>query len=169
MKKILIKAAFTLFLIITMPLPVQANSGTGSAPVPRPNAPVIETRYRFVDGSLYSRKYDTTNNIWYGNWKCTEDAATQNGVNLTFKKLKRLPGNKVKLVWTRSDYVDGYEIYRKGLKQFKKIKTVIPERGYCRNRNLKYGVTYIYKIRAYKIIDGEIYYSKFSSKKRILL
>ena len=55
------------------------------------------------------------------------------------------------------------------MQKYKKIKT-IKKTGietYVDKEGLKKGKTYVYKIRAYKKVNGKTYYSTFSSEKSI--
>ena len=97
----------------------------------------------------------------------TSDGA-QKSCKVTVKPRKstiRVSGcnyDRIRLNWTKSSYATGYTLYRreKGSSTYHKIATI-------KNRNtLSYtdkkavnGKTYVYKVRAYKKVDGKNYYS----------
>lgn len=76
-------------------------------------------------------------------------------------------GNKVKLTWTQVSSADGYEIYRSATGRydgFKKIKTVTGEGvSSDTDKNITGGVTYYYKVIAYKNSSGGKTYSDYSA------
>ncbi|MBC6681023.1 S8 family serine peptidase [Zhenpiania hominis] len=74
----------------------------------------------------------------------------------------------VVLKWkkTQAGKISGYKIYRKtDNRKWHLIKTVSPKQKYYRNRGLKRGVRYSYKIRSYKKVKGKIVYSNYSKVK----
>lgn len=74
------------------------------------------------------------------------------------------------ITWKYDTSVDGYQIYRstKKNKNFKKIKT-LSSRYYnsYQNKKLKKRKTYYYKVRAYKIVNGNKFYGEFSKVKKV--
>ncbi len=86
-------------------------------------------------------------------------------------KVAKAKSKQVSLKWKKVSDATGYEIYRAQGKngKYKKIKT-IKKTGietYVDKEGLKKGKTYVYKIRAYKKVNGKTYYSTFSSEKSI--
>lgn len=70
--------------------------------------------------------------------------------------------NKVKISWQPVNELDGYAVYRATSKTGKyTIKKVTEGTSYI--NSVKSGKTYYYKVRGYKIIDGEKVYTKYSS------
>ena len=61
--------------------------------------------------------------------------------------------------------VDGYQVYKstKAQKGYKKAITT-KKTSFKNTKNLKKGVRYFYKVRAYKVVDGKTYYSDWSNK-----
>lgn len=69
---------------------------------------------------------------------------------------------KLKLVWKTVSGVDGYVIYRDGLK----IKTIKGSSiSSYTNSSLRNGTRYDYEIRTYKKVNGKVYYSNYSDIK----
>lgn len=91
----------------------------------------------------------------------------------TFKatsKKTKLNGKKaVKITWTLPDgvTVDGFEVYR-GTKRNSGYGTTpyftTTKTSYTNNKALKAGKMYYYKVRGYKMINGEKVYTEWSSK-----
>lgn len=76
----------------------------------------------------------------------------------------------VTLKWAASENVTGYQIYRLNTKtkKYEKIATINgADKITYKNKSLKKGTTYRYKIRAYKTYNGTTYYGGFSSVSRI--
>lgn len=76
----------------------------------------------------------------------------------------------VTLKWAASENVTGYQIYRLNTKtkKYEKIATINgADKITYKNKSLKKGKTYRYKIRAYKTYNGTTYYGGFSSVSRI--
>ena len=72
----------------------------------------------------------------------------------------------IKLSWKKVAKAQKYEIYRKksgGDGDYKLVKTT-KTLSYT-DKSAKYGVTYLYKIRARAVSDGKIYRSAYSAKK----
>lgn len=85
-------------------------------------------------------------------------ASSSQGVN---KKGKRY----IKIKWTKKGAaVTGYQVYRSFKKKsgFKKFYTT-KEKYYYNTKALKKGKRHYYKVRAYTVIDGKKYYSKWSN------
>lgn len=75
--------------------------------------------------------------------------------------------NRVKLTWSKAAKADGYTVYRYNSKS-KKYKPVkhTTARSYV-GKNLKTGKTYAYKVRAYRLVNGQKVYGSYSAKKSI--
>lgn len=70
--------------------------------------------------------------------------------------------NKVKVTWELSEKLDGYAVYRAASKSGKyALKKTTTGTSYI--GSVAYGKTYYYKVRGYKVIDGEKVYTKYSS------
>lgn len=80
----------------------------------------------------------------------------------------KLKKKTIALKWTKVTGAGGYEIYRATKKsgKYKKIKTISKGTTVTyTNKKLKKKKTYYYKVRAYRIVAGTKYYSKFSAVK----
>ena len=76
----------------------------------------------------------------------------------------------VKVSWKKISGANGYEVYRKtnSSSQYKKIKTVTSGNTLSyTNKKLTKNSKYYYKVRAYKIVNGQKIYSSYSSVKQI--
>lgn len=74
--------------------------------------------------------------------------------------------NKVKLTWSGVDGATGYRIYRSTNKTsgFTKIKSITSNSKVTyTNSGISCGTTYYYKVRAYRLIDGNYYFGAYSS------
>lgn len=74
--------------------------------------------------------------------------------------------NKVKLTWSGVDGATGYRIYRSTSKTsgFTKIKSITSNSKVTyTNSGLSCGTTYYYKVRAYRLIDGNYYFGAYSA------
>lgn len=73
--------------------------------------------------------------------------------------------NKVKLTWSGVDGATGYRIYRSTSKTsgFTKIKSITSNSKVTyTNSGVSCGTTYYYKVRAYRLIDGNYYFGEYS-------
>ena len=73
--------------------------------------------------------------------------------------------NKVTLTWSGVDGATGYRIYRSTSKTsgFKKIKSITKSSKVTyTNSNVSCGTTYYYKVRAYRLVDGNYYFGAYS-------
>lgn len=85
-------------------------------------------------------------------------------------KVKNIKKKKARITWKKVRNVNGYEIYRSTKKsgKYKKIKTI--KKGSTTsytNSKLKNRRQYYYKIRAYKVVNGQKYYSTFTGAKGV--
>lgn len=78
---------------------------------------------------------------------------------------------KVKILWKKDSTVSGYTIYRSTSKNgtFKKIGTASDTATGYVNGGLKPGKNYYYRVRCYKLMEGQKINSAFSEKKKIYL
>lgn len=74
---------------------------------------------------------------------------------------------KVMMSWKQTDGAVGYAVYKSATKDggYKYIKTV--KKNSCVCGNLKSGSSAYYKVRAYKIVNGEKIYSEYSTAKKM--
>lgn len=73
--------------------------------------------------------------------------------------------NKVKLTWSGVDGATGYRIYRSTSKTsgFTKIKSITSNSKVTyTNSGISCGTQYYYKVRAYRLIDGNYYFGEYS-------
>ncbi len=85
------------------------------------------------------------------------------------KSLKK-SGSKVTLKWKKVNGAVGYVIYMKtNKKSYKKVKTITKAKTVKYTKKLKRGNTYSFKIRAYKLDDGDKVYGAYSKVKKIKL
>ncbi len=73
--------------------------------------------------------------------------------------------NKVKISWNGADGASGYRIYRSTSPTgtFTKIKSITSSSKVTyTNTGLSCGTTYYYKVRAYRLIDGNYYFGAYS-------
>ena len=95
-------------------------------------------------------------------------AIADNGFKAKSAKQTKLNGKKaLKISWTKVKGADGYEVFRStkknsgyGTKPYFSTKKTT----YTNNKNLKAGKTYYYKVRAYKLVEGQKVYSDWSLK-----
>lgn len=88
---------------------------------------------------------------------------TANAVNVNAPvSLKAAAKTKtsINLTWTKVNSVNGYQIYRKSGKSFKKIG--IAKTASFISKKLKKDIVYTFKVRAYKKSGSKTYYSKFT-------
>lgn len=112
------------------------------------------------------KKFEGTN--YYGSFSNVKSQVTKPD---KVQKLKAsTKASAVTLKWAASENVTGYQIYRLNTKtkKYEKIATINgADKITYKNKSLKKGKTYRYKIRAYKKYNGTTYYGGFSSVSRI--
>lgn len=112
------------------------------------------------------KKFEGTN--YYGSFSNVKSQVTKPD---KVQKLKAsTKASAVTLKWAASENVTGYQIYRLNTKtkKYEKIATINgADKITYKNKSLKKGKTYRYKIRAYKKYNGTTYYGDFSSVSRI--
>lgn len=95
--------------------------------------------------------------------KNTPDAAT-------LKSVKKTGQSKTKLTWKKVNNCTGYEIYR-SKKQSSGYTRIATVKGKAKTSyttaKVKKGVTYYYKVRAYKKVGNQTYYGADSGVKRL--
>ena len=74
----------------------------------------------------------------------------------------------ISMVWSTNTNADGYVVYRADVKNgtYKKVGTVTD--NYFRENGLEAGSKYYYKVRAYKVVNGEKVYGSYSTAKRMI-
>ena len=84
-------------------------------------------------------------------------------------KAKNIRKRKVKIVWSKVEGADGYEVYIKapGKKTFKKRATKSARVKSITHSGLRKGKKYSYKVRAYTIVNGKKVYGAFSKVRKI--
>ena len=75
----------------------------------------------------------------------------------------QLDGSKAVLTWKKRAKDTGYKVYRKSGKKYKKIATVLSNRGWYIDYNRGYNKSYSYKIKAYKSVNKVDYNSAYSN------
>lgn len=112
------------------------------------------------------KNFEGTN--YYGSFSNVKSQVTKPD---KVQKLKAsTKASAVTLKWAASENVTGYQIYRLNTKtkKYEKIATINgADKIAYKNKSLKKGKTYRYKIRAYKKYNGTTYYGGFSSVSRI--
>lgn len=79
-------------------------------------------------------------------------------------------GKTVKLKWYPCEKAQGYQIYRKDSRKWKKIKTIKKGKTYTyTDKKVKKGKTYQYKVRAYSKVGGKTCYSSFAKVQKVSL
>lgn len=83
-------------------------------------------------------------------------------------KVKAKKGKKIKITWGKVANADGYIVYVKypGTKKYVKATSRNANVKSVTHRGLSKRKVYKYKVRAYKIVGGQIYYSPFSKVKK---
>lgn len=147
MKKKLIVALISAALVVMSIMPVSAagleNQGEN-------NADAVTT----VENSVENGENTTE----------TAEISADEVKNIKIKATaKGIAYNKVKVSWPVAEGVDGYAVYRATSKSGKyTLKKSTTKTEYV-NSGVKYNKTYYYKVRGYKVIDGEKVYTKYSS------
>lgn len=118
-------------------------------------------------GSYYIKQWDIYED--YESVRFTTMVYAELSGSPTFSKLQKSSRTSAKLTWKKMSGVDGYEIYRSTSKNgnYKKIKTVSAGKKSYKNSGLKTKRSYYYKVRAYKRVNGRVFYSSFSPKKKV--
>lgn len=82
-------------------------------------------------------------------------------------KVKNVKKKTAKLSWNKAANAEGYEVYRsvKKKKGFKRVASV--SGNSFKNKKLKKGKTYYYKVRSFNTVNGKKVYSKFSAVKKV--
>ena len=73
--------------------------------------------------------------------------------------------NQISLTWSKADGVSGYQIYRRTSDgEYQKVKTVSWSDTAWTDTKVHPGITYIYKIRAYSMVNGTAKYSDYTAE-----
>ena len=101
---------------------------------------------------------------------CTVNVTNQPVTKPDKVKIKsaKKKGKKAVVKWKKISDAAGYVIYMKtGSGKFKKVKTIKKAKTVKYSKKLKSGKTYKFKIRAYKLDNGEKVYGKYSKVKKV--
>lgn len=82
-------------------------------------------------------------------------------------KLKNVKGKKLKISFKKVKNADGYEIQYSTSKKFKKAKTLQTTKKSYTVKKLKKKKTYYVRVRAYRYVEGKLYYGAYSSTKKV--
>lgn len=86
------------------------------------------------------------------------------------RKISSLRKKRVKVVWKKIVGADGYIVQYSPKSNFKAAKTVTVKKGTTKTKlfkKLKTGRKYYMRVRAYKTVDGNKIYTKYSAKKSV--
>ena len=115
-----------------------------------------------VQNKSYAKKYAKNNKIYY------ESNITKN-LKISWVK----PGKKqAKIKWNKISGVTGYEIYMSTSKngKYSKIKTIKNAKTVTYTKtNLKKNKKYYFKVRAYKVKNGQKIYGDFSKVQKVTI
>jgi hypothetical protein len=131
-------------------------------------------------GNYYLKAVISETTEYYGavttcSFKITEKSSVQTTtkVNLAtpaIKSVKNVKGKKVKFTLKKKiANATGYEIQystKKSMKSSKKVKLSSSSKTSTTIKKLKLEKTYYFRVRAYRTENGNVSYSKWSSKKR---
>ena len=123
------------------------------------DALALKSKLNFND-ELYAKLVNAVNGIN----KIKADAVT----SLKIKASSKATKGAITVKWTvKGDKAaaDGFQVWKstKAQKGYKKAITT-KKTSFKNTKNLKKGVRYFYKVRAYKVVDGKTYYSDWSNK-----
>lgn len=96
------------------------------------------------------------------------EKASFTSIRAGFRSVKQSGKRSIKVAWKKAAGADGYEIQYSGDRKFKKGKTKLVLRksaGSVKLRKLKRGKKYYIRMRAWKEIQGETVYTKYSRVK----
>lgn len=131
--------------------------------------------YVLMDTSTYlGRTYYyklVTEGVVYGSQISSNVISGQTKLETTdLTKCCSADGKTVKLEWYTAEKAQGYQIYRKNGKKWKKIKTITKGNTYkYTDKKVKKGKTYQYKVRAYSKVNGKTYYSSYGKIQKVAL
>ncbi|MEG2530060.1 MAG: M14 family metallopeptidase [Anaerovoracaceae bacterium] len=125
--------------------------------------------YGFISNFAFSKMLGTTE--YKGSEKQAISVEDQKLIDeiegITLKATSKVTKGAIKVNWTQSkDYkVDGYQVYKSDKKNSGYTKAFTTTKTTYKNtKGLKAGNTYFYKVRGFKTIAGEDYYTKWSTK-----
>ena len=81
------------------------------------------------------------------------------------KKIKKKASNKISIKLKVLKGVNGYQIKISTSKKFKKAKVKNYKKAKFTIKKLKANKKYFIRVRAYKVVNGEVYYGKWSNRK----
>ena len=86
------------------------------------------------------------------------------------KSAKALKKHKARIKWTKTKGASAYQVYRSNKKKsgYVRIRTVSKKRLSIKNKKLKRGKTYYYKVRAVRYVAGGKMYGAFSKPMKIV-
>ena len=114
-----------------------------------------------VENKSYAKKYAKDNKINY------ESNITKN-LKISWVKAGK---KQAKIKWNKISGVTGYEIYMSSSKngKYSKIKTIKNAKTITYTKtNLKKNKKYYFKVRAYKVINGQKIYGDFSKVQKVI-
>ena len=80
-------------------------------------------------------------------------------------KISKPANRTLKIKWDTAKYATGYQVYRSTSKNGKYTKVRSTKATSFENSDLKPEITYYYKVRAYKTVDGKKIYGPWSKVK----
>ena len=95
---------------------------------------------------------------------------TVNPAGTTFRSVYNSKGKKLKAYWKKNSRVSGYQLQYSTSKQFTNGKTVTLKGANCTGAvrsNLTKGKTYSVRVRTYKKVGGNVYYSAWSKTRQV--
>lgn len=124
--------------------------------------------YKLSTGSVYSYKIAAYRTVGVKNYigvKSDEKTVKVIPARPKIKSATTIGAATIKLKWKKVQGASGYAIYRKtgATGRFKRIKTIKKSSTVSyKNKKLETGVTYYYKMRAYRTVKGKNVYSIYS-------
>ena len=112
---------------------------------------------------------DSINKVKQAAFDRTDEIVVEDAENLKVKRLKAkaVKKHKIKLSWAKVREADGYQVqYKlKKAKKYKKLKTLTKNK--LNSKKLKKGKKYIFRIRTYKVVEGQKIYGKWTQSRNI--
>ena len=127
------------------------------------NIKIVENTVNMLEVGVYKVVYEVEDSD--GNKVRKEIKVTIKPESVSNVEAKSNSYSSNKVTWSSIDNIDGYEVYRatskNGTYSLRKTVTSQSSLSYT-NTGLTTGKTYYYKVRAYKVVNGENLYSDFS-------